>query len=65
MVQGETGLFNKSLNAMDDNSSRKAGFEAMKKREAEEIRKAEEKRKYGAWGSTFKNKDHFINMHYC
>lgn len=46
---------------------RKSGFEALQKKEQEkrEMAKSMEKQKYGSWGSTFKNRDHFISMHHC
>jgi len=46
-------------------TNKRTGYEAMKKVEESRRRQDEEKQKYGAWGSTFKNKEHFTNMHHC
>lgn len=49
-----------------DKSSKISGFEAIQK--AEKDKKDSDKREkspYGAWGSTFKNKDHFSSLHHC
>ncbi|CAH1374057.1 unnamed protein product [Tenebrio molitor] len=44
--------------------SKKASFENVHKKD--EGKKEEKKEdKYGAWGSTFKNKDHFASLHHC
>lgn len=43
---------------------RKTGFENVQKKEKQR-QQEEAKQKYGAWGSTFKNKDHFSSMHLC
>ncbi|KAK9711694.1 hypothetical protein QE152_g25306 [Popillia japonica] len=49
-----------------DKSSKISGYEAIQKAEKEK-RASEQKTKssYGAWGSTFKNKDHFASLHHC
>ncbi|GLV41760.1 hypothetical protein CBL_12049 [Carabus blaptoides fortunei] len=51
-----------------DNASRKSGFQALQKKEQEKKEaqvKQQQTNKYGAWGPTFKNKEHFASLHHC
>lgn len=58
-------LNNKQSACCWDNSNKKSGFEAMQQQRKKDMEKEEERKKYGAWGSTFKSKDNFASMHHC
>lgn len=67
MVQGTSNVCLSKVPAQNwDKSSKISGYEAIQKAEKEK-RASEQKTKssYGAWGSTFKNKDHFASLHHC
>lgn len=76
MVQGhDSTSYNKaaSYNNYDCSSSKRTGFENMQKSERDRIQHKESNgkkttdssNKYGAWGSVFKNEQHFKTMHHC
>ncbi|EEZ98648.1 hypothetical protein TcasGA2_TC001176 [Tribolium castaneum] len=45
-------------------SSKKSSFESFSKKD--NGHKTDKKdNQYGAWGSVFKNKDHFASLHHC
>lgn len=46
-----------------DNKTKKLDYYDNQKREQE--KKNNKKNDYGAWGSTFKNKENFASMHHC
>ncbi|KRT79458.1 hypothetical protein AMK59_7200 [Oryctes borbonicus] len=65
MVQGTSSFCVSKVPAQNwDKSSKISGYEAIQKVEKEK-KESEEKEKssYGAWGPTFKNKDHFVSLH--
>lgn len=67
MVQGTSNVCLSKVPPQNwDKSSKISGYEAIQK--AEKDKKANEKKEYdpsGAWGPTFKNKNHFSSLHYC
>ncbi|KAJ8961605.1 hypothetical protein NQ314_005922 [Rhamnusium bicolor] len=75
MVQSSSwDSISKQVSSKWDIPSKKSDFEATQKRvnerkEREQMVKEAERKKesssYGAWGSTFKNKDHFTSLHHC
>lgn len=56
-----------------DPAAKKAGYDAVRRAEAERQRVQQEKEKakqqasqsYGSWGPVFKNREHFNSMHLC
>lgn len=63
MVQGTIlGQSTSSLNIQEyDKTAKKSGYEAIQK-----IQQTNDKKDVkNAWGNTFKNQDHFKNMHFC
>ena len=68
MVQGSSQLYGtNNVQNWENKSSKKPGYENIQKMEQE--KKSSQKSggsgtSHGAWGPTFKNKDHFVNMHH-
>ncbi|KAJ1521519.1 hypothetical protein ONE63_003182 [Megalurothrips usitatus] len=53
-----------------DTAAKKAGYDAVRRAEAERQRQQQERAKqadksYGSWGPVFKNRDNFNSMHFC
>lgn len=71
MVQGTsydygTKVTPASASSWEKASAKRSGYEAVQRADKErQEQKAKEANKYGAWGSTFKGRDHFASMHHC
>ncbi|KAG8234767.1 hypothetical protein J437_LFUL006599 [Ladona fulva] len=68
MVQGEKQMSYSLPCSTRSPDSRKAGYESVQKLEQKKMKEQQEKdnkNKYGSWGPTFKNREHFVNMHHC
>ncbi|CAG9765216.1 unnamed protein product [Ceutorhynchus assimilis] len=70
MVQGANPMSIAEQQMSNDWSKSKKPILEATLRYEQEKQKAEKKKmdsnsKYGAWGSTFKNKNHFASLHHC
>ena len=73
MVQGTSYDYNTKVSttstaSWEKASAKRSGYEAVQRADKERQQQkqaAAEASKYGAWGSTFKGRDHFASMHHC